>query len=173
MKGEATGSGCTNVVLMTSIDGFTAGNEIAAAHPANKTGGFDTDAEGFGGPIDLSAAKYQGLTGTVAFRIYGWNSASGTGETRIRSLAGDDLVVFGELLLLAGDGAPTLSFSVSNGTTRVSAMFNEPATTNHVLQSCGDLASNVWSTVSAPFSVDTNWVIQATNSAEFFRIIAQ
>lgn len=175
MKGQASGTGCSNVVLMSSIDGFVAGNEIAAAHPANKTGGFDTDADGFGGPIDLTAARYQGLTGTVAFRIYGWDSTSGVGETHIRTFASvsDDLVVFGEVMMLAGDGLPTLSFTVSNDTAHVAAVFNEPAATNHVLQNCGNLVSNDWNTVSAPFSSDTNWVIQATNSAEYFRTIVQ
>ncbi|MEA2068776.1 MAG: hypothetical protein U9P12_06210, partial [Verrucomicrobiota bacterium] len=74
---------------------------------------------------------------------------------------------------LPGDGSPRLAVESSNGGTLVSVVFNGVATTNHVLQSCGDLASNVWSTVSTPFSVDTNWVIQSTNSAEFFRAIAQ
>lgn len=96
MKGEATASGCSNVVLMTSIDGFIAGQEIASAYSANEgTGGFDTDSSGFGAPIDLSAAKYQDLTGSLSFRLYGWDSTSGSGATYIRNLSGDDLVING------------------------------------------------------------------------------
>ncbi len=174
MNGEATGDGCTNVVLMASIDGFVAGNEIVAAHPANETGGFDTDANGFGGPIDLTASKYQGLTGTVAFRIYGWNSASGIGETRIRSLVGDDLVVFGELVLLAGGGTPTLSLVLATGSASVSAVFDGASPTNYVLQYCGDLTdSNGWNTITTSFASNAMWQVETTNRAGFYRAVAE
>jgi len=116
MKGQSSGLGCTNVVLMSSLDGFDAGDEIASAFPANQTGGFDTDSSGFGEPINLSASQYQSLTGIISFRVYGWNSESGSSSTYIRNLTGDDLVVHGTLqsipepavlglVLLAGTGA--------------------------------------------------------------------
>lgn len=170
MNGGGSGTACSNIVLMTSIDGFSAGQQIASVSNANTTGGIDTDIDGFGGPIDLSAAKYQQLTGIVSFRLYGWNSTSGSGSTRIRDLSGDDLVVYGEVVN-AADGEPTLSFSDSNGTAYVLIDFNGTATTNYVLQSCGDMVSNIWITISAPFAADTNWVVEATNNAGFYRII--
>lgn len=116
MKGQSSGLGCTNVVLMSSLDGFEAGDEIATAFPANQTGGFDTDVSGFGAPINLAASQYQRLTGSISFRVYGWNSESGSSSTHIRDLTGDDLVVTGTLqsipeptvlglVLLVGTGA--------------------------------------------------------------------
>ncbi|MEN8255389.1 MAG: hypothetical protein ABFR33_07965 [Verrucomicrobiota bacterium] len=173
MKGGASSSGCSNVVLMTSIDGFTAGQEIASAYPANEgTGGLDTDSSGFGAPIDLSAAKYQNLAGSVSFRLYGWDSTSGSGSTFIRSLADEDLVVNGTIVELSGGVVPELAINVSNGTVSVSAAFDGASGTNFVLQSCNNLVSNDWNTVSAPFTTNTTWDVEATNSASFYRAIA-
>lgn len=174
IKGEASGTGCSNVVLMASIDGFTAGQEIASAFPANEgTGGFDTDSSGFGAPIDLGAAKYQNLTGTVSFRLYGWDSTSGSGSTYIRDLADEDLIVNGTTVELSGGIVPELSIDVSNGEVSVSAVFDGASSTNFVLQSCNDLASNDWNTVSAPFTTNAIWDIEATNSLGFYRAIVQ
>ena len=174
MKGEASGTGCSNVVLMSSIDGFTAGQEIASAYPANEgTGGFDTDASGFGAPIGLSDAKYQNLTGAVSFRLYGWNSISGSGSTYIRNLAGDDLVVNGSMVELLSGFVPQLALDASNGTMSVSAVFDGASGTNFILQSCDNLASNDWSTVSEPFITNTIWEVEATNRAGFYRAIVQ
>jgi hypothetical protein len=89
INGEASGTGCSNVVFMSSIDGFVAGNEIASFLSING------DAGGFDATIDLSSLKFQNLTNSVAFRIYGWDSTSGSGITYIRNLTGDDLVVNG------------------------------------------------------------------------------
>lgn len=97
LNGEASSTGCSNVALMSSVAGFVAGQEIASANAANKTGGFDTDASGFGGTIDITDADYQNLTGTVAFRLYGWNSTSGSGVTYIRNLSGNDLIINGTI----------------------------------------------------------------------------
>lgn len=173
MKGHATGTGCSNVVLMTSIDGYVAGKEIAVATNANTTGGFDTDGSGFGGPIDLSAGKYQNLTDAVSFRLYGWDSKSGAGTTVLRNLTGDDLIVFGEVVAISGSGALTLSFSCSNGTSSVFADFDGAATTNYVLQQCTNLASYDWKTISTEFTSDTNWMIESTNRSSFFRAIVE
>ena len=174
MNGQASGSACSNVVLAASIDGFTAGQEIASVVPANVTGGLDTDASGFGAPIDLSATRYQNLTGTVSFRLYGWNSSSGSGTTYIRNLVGNDLVVNGTLAELTSAGNLTLSLAASNGTSSISAAFDGAARTNYVLQYRTDLTdSNGWSTVSASFTTNTTWEIETTNRAGFYRAIAQ
>ncbi len=172
MKGEATSTGCSNVVLMCSIDGFIAGQEIASASSVTNTGGFDTDASGFGGPIDLSAARYQNLTGTVTFRLYGWNSTSGSGVTYLRNLAGNDLVVSGEVVAMpAQPESPVLSLSLTNGTVYVSATLEEGSTTNYVIQCCSHLASSDWQPVSAPFATSTVWIAETTNSCGFFRVV--
>ena len=175
INGEASGTGCSNVVLTTSIEGFTAGQEIASAYPANEgSGGFDTDSSGFGAPIDLSDAKYQNLTGTVAFRLYGWNSTSGSGTTYLRSLTGNDLVVKGTVAELSSTEILMLSLVASNGTSSVSASFNGVSSTNHVLQHRVDLTdSNGWSTVSSPFTSNVTWAIGTTNPAGFYRTIIQ
>ncbi|RKX37306.1 MAG: hypothetical protein DRP64_17380 [Verrucomicrobia bacterium] len=175
MKGQAAGTGCSNVVLMTSIDGFVDGQEIASAYPVNEgSGGFDTDSSGFGAPIDLSAAKYQNLTGTVSFRLYGWDSTSGSGVTYIRNLADEDLVVNGTIGELSGGVVPQLALGASNGTVSVSAVFDGAGSTNFVLQyRVGLTDSNGWGTVSAPFITNTIWEVEATNSAGFYRAIAQ
>lgn len=174
MNGQASGTGCSNVVLMTSRDGFSDGLEIASVSPANTTGSFDTDSSGFGAPIDLSDATYQNLTGTVSFRLYGWNSASGSGTTYLRNLSGNDLVVSGTVAALSSENKPTLSWIVSNGTASVSAVFNEANSTDYILQHSPDLSeSNVWSTASGSFASNTIWQIETTNRAGFYRAIAQ
>ena len=89
-----------------------------------------------------------------------------TGTDQI-GLEGIDLNVVG------GTGELMLSFSTSNGTAHVSADFDGAATTNYVLQSCTNLASNDWTTVSAPFAFDTDLQIESTNNAGFYRAIAQ
>lgn len=172
MEGQASASGCSNVVLMSSIDGFTAGQEIASAYPVNSTGGFDTDSSGFGAPIDLSSARYQGLTGSVSFRLYGWNSASGSGATYLRNLNGDDLVVSGTVEPVSGGPTPRLQLAGSNDTFSVSALFEGSGSEGYVLQFCDDLnGSNGWQTVSTPFSTNTTWALPITNSAGFYRAV--
>ena len=173
MSGQATASGCSDVVLMSSIDGFTAGQEMAASSAANVTGGFDTDASGFGGPIDLSDARYQNLTGTVSFRLYGWNSTSGSGATYLRNLGGDDLVVHGAISGIDAGVVPWLAVTESNGTMSVTAVFEGANSANFILQNCGNLASNDWNTVSIPFTTNTTWNIETTNGTGFYRAIAE
>jgi len=173
LNGQATASGCSNVVLMSSLDGFTVGQEIVSAYPANVTGGFDTDSSGFGAPIDLSDWRYQNLTGTVAFRLYGWNSSSGSGTTYLRNLSGDDLVVHGTTVALSVGAVPRLVMSESNGTLSVAAVFVGASSANFVLQSCDNLASNDWNTVSAPFTTNETWEFETTNSAGFYRAMSQ
>ncbi len=173
INGGGSSTACSNVVLMASIDGFTAGQEIASAYPANKTGGFDTDGSGFGGPIDLSDARYQNLTGHIPFRLYGWNNTSGAAVTYLRDLTGNDLVVHGTVVL-PSDGGPVLSLVSSNGARSVSAAFDEANSTGYILQYTLDLAdSNGWSTVSAPFASNATWQIETTNRAGFYRATAQ
>lgn len=174
MNGQATGSGCSNLVLMSSMDGFTVGNEIASASPVNVTGGFDTDISGFGSPIDLSDIQYQNLTGSISFRLYGWNSTSGSGSTYLRNLVGNDLLINGSIVELPSSESPTLSLIASNGTGSVSAVFTGVVSTNYVLQHQIDLTdSNGWSTVSSPFTSNATWAIETTNTAGFYRAIIQ
>ena len=148
MRGQSTSSGCSNVVLMSSVDGFAAGQEIASVFGVNKTGGFDTDSSGFGAPIDLTDGRYQQLAGTVVFRLYGWSSVSGSGATYLRNLGGDDLVVHGSVETLSGGSGPVLSISGSNGTCRISAVVEAGNENAFVLQQCSEIdGSNGWSTV--------------------------
>lgn len=76
------------------------------------------------------------------------------------------------LELAEGGGGLSLFMTASNGTMYVYADFNGAVETNYVLQSCSNLASNDWSTVSG-FSADTNWVVEATNGSSFYRAIPQ
>jgi len=99
MNGQTSGTGWTDAVFMSSIAGYTAGNELdTVTGIADVTGGLDTDASGWGAPIDLSGAAYQGLTGTTTFRIYGWGATSGAGVSYIRNLSGDDFVINGSVV---------------------------------------------------------------------------
>ncbi len=171
MKGEGSGTACSNVVVMTSINGFIPGQEISSSTNANSNGGLDTDDSGFGAPIDLSGAQYQNLTGTLSFRLYGWNSTSGSGTTRIRNLMGDDFEMLGEIVDVVGADELALQMSHSNGFAYVTADFNTSATTNYILQSTANLTSNTWHTVSAPFTTNSIWEFSVTNNAEYFRVI--
>jgi hypothetical protein len=174
MAGGGSGTGCSNVVLMTSVDGFTAGAEIASAFPANSDAGLDTDASGFGGPIDLSSSAYQNLTDTISFRLYGWNSSSGAGTTRIRNLSGDDLVLLGDVLSVSSNAGPELSILTSNETMSVAVEVAPDSTASYVLQYVGDLGdTNGWSTVTSPFDVSTNWTVETTNTSAFYRVTAE
>ncbi len=97
MKGESSSTGSDNVALMSDVDGFVSGNEIATlGERQGVTGGWDTDASGWGSPIDLSDSQYQKRT-AITFRIYGWNTTSGSGVTALRNLSGDDLIISGTL----------------------------------------------------------------------------
>ncbi len=99
MKGRSTGTGCDNVAWLFCRKGFEEGKEVVAldGRRAAGGGGLDTAAPGFGGPVDLGAEEFQGLTGTIVFRLYGWNSGGRTGVTNIRNLSGDDLVLRGSV----------------------------------------------------------------------------
>ena len=95
MNGQSSSTGANSAAFMSSVAGFTDGNELGlVTGVAGNIGGFDTDASGFGAPIDLSGAAYQGIS-SVTFRFYGWDTTSGSGITYIRSLTGDDLVING------------------------------------------------------------------------------
>lgn len=96
MKGQSGSSGPDDIAVMSSVDGFTVGNEISSQTGRQGiTGGWDTDASGWGDVIDLSDLRYRGLT-TASFRIYGWNS-TGTASAGIRNLSGNDLVISGTM----------------------------------------------------------------------------
>lgn len=85
-------------------------------------------------------------------------------------LDGIDLTVDGA----GSSGIPVLSFnSITNGRAIVAATFNEEPIEKFVLQHRLDFSeSNLWSTVSDPFNVSTNWPVETTNSTGFFRAIA-
>lgn len=76
-----------------------------------------------------------------------------------------------DVTVLSGPGEPSLALLSSNGISQVLVDFDGLATTNYVLQSCTNLTSNVWSTVSVPITADTNWVVETTNTIEFFRAV--
>lgn len=174
MVGRATASACSNVVVMTSIDGFEAGQEVASAYPANTTGGFDTDSSGFGGPIDLSAPKYRNLTGTVVFRIYGWNSTSGSGPTYLRNLTEDDVIIRGTVSERSADGTPILSVDTVNGMARVNVEFEATPKSVYAVQHSSDLTDTQgWNTIAGVVDSDTNWAIQTTGHAGFYRIVSE
>lgn len=78
-----------------------------------------------------------------------------------------------EMSVLGGSGNLVLSLAMSNSMSVVTADFDGTAAGTYVMQTSTNLASNVWNTVSAPFSSDTNWVIEATNRAEFYRVVPQ
>lgn len=108
MNGDATSTGADDVALMSNIDGFVVGNEIASlTGVAGETGGLDTDSSGFGAPIDLSGAQYQEIT-SVTFRMYGYNTTSASGRTRIRNLSGDDLEIEGTTTVIPEPGTMAL-----------------------------------------------------------------
>jgi hypothetical protein len=94
-NGESSSTGADNLALLSSVDGFNDSSVIAqVTGKAGITGGFDTDASGFGSSITLSGMKFAGLS-AVTFRIYGWNISSGLGKTALRNLSNDDLEVLG------------------------------------------------------------------------------
>lgn len=94
-KGQSATTGADNVALLSSIGGFSNSAVMGSLSGiAGTSGGFDTDASGFGGLIDLSSADYQNIT-SVRFRLYGWNTSGSTGATYFRNLSGNDLVVSG------------------------------------------------------------------------------
>ena len=174
IKGQSSSLGCSSVVIMTSIDGFIDGQQIASTDSANKTGGFDTDASGFGEPIDLTAPAYQNLTGTISFRIYGWNSASGSSATYIRNLSGNDLVVNGTVEKLPSELPPILSLVYSNGTTSVTAAFEGRISSTYLLQYRENLInSSNWITISEPFSTNSTWQVEPINRWGFYRAVAE
>ncbi|TWT96293.1 PEP-CTERM motif protein [Neorhodopirellula pilleata] len=98
MNGQSSGDGANSVALLSSVGGFIDSSVLASRTGiAGATGGFDTDGSGFGGPINLNMAGFQQLTGTVAFRLYGFDTTSGSGVTFLRNLSGNDLVVNGSV----------------------------------------------------------------------------
>lgn len=173
--GEGTSTACSNVVLMSSVDGFVAGKEMATVFPANVNYSLDTKKGAFGDAVDLSAKKYQHLTGSVAFRIYGWNSAAGSGSIRIRNLKGMDLVVNGTVAPVSttGEGEPQVSIHHSNGRANVAVLFGDSSVTNCCLQYCSQLTDSAgWSVIAGPFSQSTNLFFDADESCGFYRLVS-
>ncbi|MFT7302023.1 MAG: hypothetical protein ACI8UZ_000859 [Akkermansiaceae bacterium] len=104
MNGQSSETGADNVAIYYSLDGFsTAGSPITpttgstASGFSGKAGGFDTDSDGFGGPIVLTGGAFQNIN-TANFRIYAWGSTNQRGITSIRNLSsngGNDLRING------------------------------------------------------------------------------
>ena len=87
------------VALFSSVEGFTDGDQIKEVSSIQDvTGGFDSDASGFGSVTFTGMAAYQNIS-SITFRIYGWNTSnsSSAGTTRIRNLGelDPDLLVLG------------------------------------------------------------------------------
>ena len=174
INGEGTSTACSNVVFISSVDGFTSGAEIASVFPANRDCSLDTDESGFGAPIDLSAEKYQHLSGIISFRVYGWNSSGGTGEIRIRDLTGIDLAVYGEVSILPLSEAPVMSIRCGEDRVSISVIFEEPLETEFYLQRCDALGgSNSWSTICGACSDSTNFVFDVGGNVELYRMISE
>jgi hypothetical protein len=97
--GQSSGTGADNVALFSSVEGFTDGDQIKEVSSIQDvTGGFDSDASGFGSVTFTGMAAYQNIS-SITFRIYGWNTSnsSSAGTTRIRNLGelDPDLLVLG------------------------------------------------------------------------------
>lgn len=99
MNGETSGTTSSDdIAILSSVNGFSDTQVVASLTGIRDvTGGFDTDSSGFIDPIDLTGGVYDGLTGTVDFRLYSYNS-TGTGPTELRTLGGNDLIVNGTLV---------------------------------------------------------------------------
>ncbi len=78
-----------------------------------------------------------------------------------------------DLSVVGGTGRPGLSFGWTNGTGRVAVAFDGAPGTNYILQQCGTLASNTWIAISAPFSTNGEWVVDATDATGFFRAVEE
>lgn len=175
MIGEGTSTGCSNVVLMSSVDGFSVGKEMGSVYPANVSYSLDTKKGAFGEATDLSANKYQHLRGTVSFRVYGWNSAAGSGAIRIRNLLGLDLVIHGEVAIApVTEEKPRILISHANGGADVSVLFGGASETNCCLQYSPQLSnSNEWIMVAGPFLHSTNLFVETNEDSGFYRVISE
>lgn len=78
-----TGTGASNIVIRSSVDGFSVDLFTLNNFPATSGGGDSTFA--------LSLA----VTNSVEFRLYAWSG--GVGTTRFRQLSGGDLSVYGTI----------------------------------------------------------------------------
>lgn len=77
------------------------------------------------------------------------------------------------LTVIWGSDVLDLSVVSSNSMAHVFADFRGVVTTNYVLQQCTNLISSDWDTISLGFSVSTNWFVESTNQAVFFRAIVE
>ncbi|MBN2683848.1 MAG: hypothetical protein JXR40_01080, partial [Pontiellaceae bacterium] len=119
--------------------------------------------------------KYQHLRGTVAFRIYGWNSAAGSGAIRIRNLTGLDLIINGEVAVASAEGEkPGISIRHANGGTDVSLLLGDASLMNCCLQFTPQLSgSSEWVRIAGPFSHSTNLFFETNGSSGFYRVISE
>lgn len=137
--------------------------------------GFDSNAV-FVVDITGAPAIQIGEEALAAYETYPCDLTLDAGTTLSLSVGNSNSVIglqAMELAVMEETGGMSLSLSSSNGMAYVAAGFSETATTNYVLQSCTNLTSNVWATVSDSFSADTNWSFNASNEVRFYRIIEQ
>lgn len=78
--GQASATGPTNILIRSSIDGFTGNIGVPLIN---------------GATIDLTAAAYQGLNTPITFRIYAWGASTGLGTYSINDFTFNGLVTMG------------------------------------------------------------------------------
>lgn len=171
--GEGSANACSNIAVLGSLDEFDSERVIASVFPANVTGGFDTDSSGFGGAIDLSVDIYQGIAGTNSFRLYGWNSSSGSSPSYIRDLKGLDLKINGTIAAHPS-GLAHLALVRTNELSRLELSIGSESGQSFLLQTATNLlGSNVWENVVGGISSNTTWSLSATNSSRFYRVVPE
>jgi hypothetical protein len=104
-KVRRSGTGIRNYSVRSSSDNFGS-NLLASINPVNTnlevvTGNIffyntDSSTEQTGSTITLSSPTFTGLTGSITFRFYGWNSEASTGNFSI-----DDVAISGEVTTLS------------------------------------------------------------------------
>lgn len=95
--GQSGNTGADAVAVLYDNEGFSTEAVLSSLTGiAGETGGFDTDASGFGAAIALNEG-FSNLN-NATFRIYGWNTTHSNGTTYLRNLSGDDLVIKGSII---------------------------------------------------------------------------
>ncbi|MEW4923180.1 T9SS type A sorting domain-containing protein [Algibacter sp. 2305UL17-15] len=89
--GQASGTGPTNFVFRSSLDGYT-------ANIGTPTAGGTT--------INLSSSTYQNITSAITFRFYGWGASSPIGTYSI-----NDFIFNGNVGLIGTCSLPTVTWT--------------------------------------------------------------
>lgn len=101
--GESTSTGADDIALLANVKGFDASSAI------HTDSGVSADSWDFTLNDLSSDAAFQNCSGTIAFRLYGWDTNGTTGVTRIRDLSeglgdGDDLQIKGTVTAIPEPG---------------------------------------------------------------------